>query len=83
MNYARHHHSGCTMSDYVYVFCGSSGISSNLNSIERLNVTELISGASICRWHTVPNNSFGYKLAPSDPIVAPISSTEIIILGGY
>ena len=48
MNYARHHHSGCTMSDYVYVFCGSSYINSNLNSIERLNVSDLISGDSNC-----------------------------------
>ena len=75
------------MGDYVYTFCGFSATRAcNISSIERVNAREALSAPILVsgqKWHLL-------ELAPGsidfeaccNPLVAPISPNELVILGG-
>lgn len=86
-------HASCTLNDMIYVFCGGVvnpddnddiGEPNPDNSIEFLNARALINGTAQVTWQLVqlaePNSS--PLSARFLPVVAPLNSTEIVILGG-
>ena len=81
MNTARRSHSGCSLAESVYTFCGYNKASEWLNSIERLNANYYVNGSRNLAWISITVVS-GVLQARSNPLVAPFSSSEIIILGG-
>ena len=81
MNTARRSHSGCSLGDSVYNFCGYNKASEWLNSIERLNANYYVCGGRNSTWITITIVS-GMMNARSNPLVAAFSPNEIIILGG-
>ena len=82
LNIARAAHSGCSLGEKTYVFCGATNGRKAINSIESLNAEELIAGSSRLEWNLieVPVET----LAPRwGLIIAPINETEIVVMGGY
>ena len=53
MNTARRSHSGCSLGDSVYTFCGYNKTDEWLNSIERLNANYYVNGSRNLAWITI------------------------------
>ena len=81
MNTPRRSHSGCSLNDSVYVFCGYNKTNEWLNSIERLNANYFVNAGTDSQWIAITVAS-GMIKARSNPIVAPMGEREIVILGG-
>ena len=82
LNVPRAAHSGCSIGEKTYVFCGATNGRKAINSIESLNAEDLIAGTARLEWDLieVPVET----LAPRwGLIVAPINENEIVVMGGY
>ena len=76
MNVARSHHSSCSLATALYVFCGVNNQWGHLNSVEKLNTTNLVAGWLLIQ---IPPTS----LTPREyPVVAALNATQILIMGG-
>ena len=80
MNIARKRAASCSLGGAVYVFCGEDHDSSELNSIEVLqdacSSPQFLTGWSLI---SVPETILSVRCQPA---VAPISDSEIAIIGG-
>lgn len=75
--------SGCSMPGYIYIFCGMKEQRNRLNSIERLRIIAVDKPKLIVdrEWQLIqlkPEN----LAARSNPVIVPMNSTKIAILGG-
>ena len=74
----RHNHAMCAMADSIFAFCGILGDDTVTSSIERFSFAW---GHQAPRWQII---QVADSLLPRFSLgVAPISATEIAILGGY
>ena len=80
--------STCVVAGYLYAFCGegkpeTSDFSHNLNSIERLMLTESDSDQKSQAWELIAeakiHSEFTSRLTP---VVCTLNSNEILIMGG-
>ena len=75
--------SGCSLPNYVYIFCGMKENRKRLNSIERLRIITLERPSQQLeeRWELI---QLKIEILParSNPVIVPMNSTKIAILGG-
>ena len=74
---------GCRLPGYIYIFCGMKEQRNRLNSIERLRIIAVDKPKLIVdrEWQLIqlkPEN----LAARSNPVIVPMNSTKIAILGG-
>ena len=79
LNVARGSAGGCHVGDYIYVIGGISKYQNCINSIEKLNLTDLAIGKAV--WKLIKPSQCEFSERMSS-VVAAINSEEIAILGG-
>ena len=75
---ARHSHSTSALGNFIYVFCGYR-TGTRLNSIEQLDVAAELEGNGALWWQITTSSELPKR---AQPITVPISSTQIMIMGG-
>ena len=80
-------HSSCVLGSYIYTFCGQYEKSAYRNSIERIDADKVVHNSfdQIMSWEVLelPGDLSEKFIARELPIVAQISSTSLVILGGF
>ena len=82
MNTERNYNTSCALEDRIYTFCGfNNGI--HLNCIEWISAPSVISGESLDTnyWELIRPSHHDFR-PRENPMVCPISPTELIIMGG-
>ena len=72
--------SACRAGGTIFVVGGVEGYGKTLNSIETLNLADLVKGKAVWKLIEPPEANFPGR---ASPIVASLNSEEIVILGGY
>ena len=79
MNHGRHQHASCFLNGRAYVFCGySRSQTDSITTIERIDIDQ----ASAPNWLVIeiPDSILPARCYP---VVAPVSTSQVAILGGY
>lgn len=77
-------HSSCALDDrFIYTFGGYNGKTLTLGSIERLRALDYLRGRKKERWTQVELKTKQRISSRMDPVVCPVSETEIAVLGGF
>ena len=84
LNEERMNHSSCVLDDkLIYTFCGYNSSNLAISSIECFKALEYLKGKRKEKWVEVELKSKLKIPARLDPIVCPLSETEIAVLGGF
>ena len=79
LNKKRAAHSSCSLENSIFVFCGAT--QAYMMSIEMLDAEGFINGEPV-EWQLVQLNE-GSLSPRENPLVASLSDTELLILGGF